>query len=692
ALSIPHATATLSWRSLVQLAPVLSTLIVDQPDVLVERSADGTLSVAGVQIVSRHTHNDTFSNWLLRQQAIVLRGGTLRWHDQRHKAPELALQDIRLAILNDGNEHRFALQAPAEGTVLHGPLDFRARFRNTALRAVGKPTNWTGEAYLSTGPVDLPQLARYIDIPFQVFAGRINNSIWIDFADGRLAAAGGQMTAGDVALRVRATQPKLDVPVANFTWRVNLVEHDFNLQLNDLYAELGQPPLEDGTPIVRTLDVQTLTARYRAPSVQAGQLISIRGDRADLGVLAEFSRALPLPSRLLNELVRFNPHGTVANYVIELERARPEAGEAAAEQRTKGAEPILRYRFKGDLQGISVAAQEPGPGLTKLNHPRAGVPGVENLWGNVDADENHGVLVLDTSRVAITMPGVFDDPRLTFDRLTGHLNWNIKPTAPGEQHASVVVNVTDFHVSNADTAASLTANYTNSGHGRGALDLKADFQRAAVPRIVRYLPTSISEKLRIYLGHGLQAGTSNGATIEVHGNLDKFPYSRDPTAGIFRIVAPFHDAKFDPSPYPPRTLKNGTPNVWPPFDNVNGKFELRENVLRFDVDHAHYKRVALGKVTGKIDDLGTKASSLVITGDGHGPLADMLDYANNSALGGISKHAGEKVSADGPATLALKLTVPRTPKQHIAVEGALGFHNNQLTMSRQPPLSQINGK
>jgi uncharacterized protein (TIGR02099 family) len=694
ALTIPHATATVAWRSLWQFRPILSSLIVDQPDVLVERGADGALSVAGVTMPSRHTGNDTFSTWLLRQQAIVLRGGTLRWRDARHDAPELALQNIRMAILNDGLNHHFALQAPPNGKVLLGPLDFRAQFKHAPLSAVGKPINWTGNAYLSTGPVDLPTLAHYTDFPIEIFAGRIDNAIWIEFAQGRMTSANGDLSGNNVSMRVRPTQPRLDVPVARFAWKLDIAEEgDYTLQLKKLRAEFGQPPLDDGTPLTRTLTFATLTSRFRRASVQHGQLISVTGDRVDLGILAEFSRALPLPPRLLNELVRFNPRGQVANYLIEVQRAKPDSGEAASEHNASGTEPIVQYRFKGDLQGISVAAQEPPPGLTPLGHPRAGLPGVENLWGRVDADETHGSMIIDTNNVAVTMPGVFDDPRLRFDRLQGRGNWKVKPTAPGEQHKAFAITVPELSVANADAIAHVTADYSNPGHGRGSLDLKADFQRAQVSRIVRYLPTSISEKLRIYLGHGLQAGTSRGAVIEVHGDLTKFPYSRDPSAGVFHIVAPFKGGKFDPSPFPPRLMKDGvTPNVWPPLDDIDGTFELKENLLRFDVERARYKRVALARVGGKIDDLGTKASSLVITGDGRGPLADMLDYVNASALGGLSKHVGEKLQAEGPATLALKLTVPRTPKPHIAVEGAVGFQNNRLTMSNVPPLSQLSGK
>jgi uncharacterized protein (TIGR02099 family) len=692
ALTIPRATATVSWRSLWQFHPTLSSLIVDQPDVLVSRSDDGVLSVAGVPVPTRHSGNDTLSTWLVRQQAIVVRGGVLRWRDAMHDAPELALRDIRIAILNDGYDHRLAMQAPADGQVLHGPIDFRTHFRHAPLSAIGKPINWTGQVYVSTGPVDLPTLARYVNFPIETFAGRIDNAIWMDFTDGQMKTANGQLAGTDVALRVRPTQPKLLLPIAHFSWRLDAGQGDYRLQLTDLRAELGQPPLEDGTPLTRTLTFATLNARYRTASQQHGQLISVNGDRVDLGILAEFSRALPLPRRLLNSLVRFNPRGLVANYVIEVERGKPESGEVGSDRHSSGAEPIEHYRFNGDLQGISVAAQEPPPGLTPRNHPRAGIPGIENLWGRVDADETHGTALLDTSNVAITLPGVFDDPRLKLDHLHGRADWTVKPKVPGENHRPFTVKLAGFGVSNAEVAATANADYSNPGHGRGALDLKADFQRAQVARIARYLPTSISEKLRIYLGHGLQAGMSHGATIEVHGDLTKFPYSRDPDAGLFHIVAPFRGGKFDPSPYPPRNMRNGTLNVWPPLDGIDGVFELKQNVLRFDIDRGRYKRVALTGVNGKIDDLGNRGSNLVIQGNGRGPLADMLDYVNGSSLGIMARHQTEKIRAEGPASLALKLTVPRTPKPHIGVEGAVGFLNNRLSVPHVPPLSQLNGR
>jgi len=693
ALSVPHATASVSWRSVVLLEPLLSSIVIEQPDVHLAREDDGTLTIAGVPVATAHTGNATFTTWLMRQEAIVLRGGTLRWRDATRDAPELALSHIRLAILNDGYDHRVALQAPAEGTVLHGPLDFRAHFTHARSSLAGKPLGWTGDAYISTGPVDLPTLARYVDIPIATYAGRIDNAIWAHFANGRILSASGALAGANVSLQVKPTQPVLDVPVANFHWSLGIEPGDYTLKLHDFHAELGQPPLDDGTPLTRTLALTTLDARFRQQSLQQGQLFTVRGDRIDLGILAEFMRALPLPGRVQGALVRFDPRGLVANYELGLERAKPESGEAATEQRSTSVEPVVSYRLKADLQGISVNAQEPGPGLTPRGHPRAGLPGFENLWGRIDADERHGTIRLAPAKAAVTLPGVFDNPRLTFDKLYGAAKWTVAAERePGNRLKAFTVDVSDLGVENADARAKMTAHYTNPGKGRGSLDLVAHFDEARVKAIPRYLPTSISEKTRTYLGHGLQAGRSVGATIEIHGDLTKFPYSRDPDAGQFRIVAPFAGGRFDPSPFPPRKMRNGAPNIWPAFDGIDGIFRLHENKLRFDVDRGHYRNFVLRNVSGRIEELGVKGSDIVIEGTGSGPLADLLDYADNSSIGAMSKHATAKVRAQGPATLALKLTIPRKPMPKVLVSGAIGFENNTLTAANVPPVSSLTGK
>ncbi|HEY4803985.1 MAG TPA: DUF3971 domain-containing protein, partial [Paraburkholderia sp.] len=61
ALDVPHATASVSWRSVVLLEPLLSSIVVEQPDVQLAREDDGTLTVAGVPVPTAHTGNATFT-------------------------------------------------------------------------------------------------------------------------------------------------------------------------------------------------------------------------------------------------------------------------------------------------------------------------------------------------------------------------------------------------------------------------------------------------------------------------------------------------------------------------------------------------------------------------------------------------------------------------------------------------------
>ncbi|SAL75851.1 YhdP family phospholipid transporter [Caballeronia telluris] len=695
-LAVPHASASLSWASVFKLAPALSNLTVDGPDVIVSRATDGTIRVAGVPIPARRTNESAFTTWLLKQEHIVLRDGTLRWRDAQRTAPEIALKRIKLVVLNEGIRHRLALDAPADGDVLHGPLDFRADFRHQPFAAIGAPAHWTGRAYVSTGPVDLPTLARYVKMPFEIYSGQFDNRIWLNFAGGKLQTASGDASGGQIALRVRPTQPRLDLPVAKFGWTIEQNDNEYTLRLSDLRAEFGQPPLDDGTQLTRLLAFRTLTGTYRAASANRGQVFGVSGDRVDVGILAEFARALPLPRKVLTELLLFNPRGLVANYTLRTERAAPKSDEEAEEQRAKGeATPLKSYTVKADLQGISVQAQEPPPGLTVNNHPRAGIPGIENLWGKIDADQSQGSITIDTKIAALTIPGAFDDPRLTFDSLNGRASWTIADApAPGEPRKAFTMRVETLHVKNADAEGEATAYYWNQGHGRGSLDLKAKVARLKVTSLVRYLPTSLSERVRIYLGHALQAGISRGGTIEVHGDLTRFPYAKFPNDGIFRIEAPFTGGKFDPTPFPPRKMRNGLPNIWPGFEGIDGKFQLAQNKLRFDIDRAHYRRVAITKTSGRIEDTGNRESLLLIDGNARGPLADMLQYVDDSSLGLMAKHATRKIRASGDATLALKLGIPRIrlPKPHVDYEGSLTFADNEVAYDTLPPLSHVRGR
>lgn len=702
-LAVPAASATLSWRSLPRLAPVLSSLIVEQPEVFAKRHPNGTYTIAGVQVDPRQHDNSAFLRWLMTQRAIALHGGVLHWTDAQRGLPTLTLRDIHVAIDNRGLIHRLGVQAQPDGRLLRGPLDLRARLRHSPLKPLTEPAGWTGTMFVSSSDMALPELARYTDARLDAQSGTLDVTAWFDFAAGEWSGARGALSGSELRLRMDPTLPRLDVPSIGLDWslqRNDMRNLDYMLNLGNLRAELGgQPPLADGTPITRLLNIGEFNGQFRRATLGRGQLIRISGDTVDLGLLAQFVRTLPLPHHVLNELDRFDPRGTLTNYAIQVERRAPRTREAASVAAVEGGEPIVRYRVKAALEGVSVNAQEPPPGLTPGGHPHVGLPGAENIWGEIDADQNGGHAAIDTPHAAVTIPGAFDNPRLTFNRFAAEATWTAHPLASDAARPAVTVNLSRFIVDNEDVRASATGIYSNPGHGRGKLDMEARFDRLSLPRLARYLPTGVGEHTRAYLDHALTAGTSRNATIAIHGELAEFPYTHDPQAGIFKIVAPFRDGGFDPTPYPPKRMSNGTPQVWPAFDGIDGLFRMDQNVLRFDIQRARYQRVALTQLTGRIDDWGTLNSDLAINGVASGPLADMLDYVNRSSLAVLSDHLGETVQAKGNATLALRLAIARHPdKPHVGVNGSVTLADNTVSfvpgkrLAALPPITQIHGK
>ncbi len=261
-----------------------------------------------------------------------------------------------------------------------------------------------------------------------------------------------------------------------------------------------------------------------------------------------------------------------------------------------------------------------------------------------------------------------------------------------------------MRVKNPDTEAEATATYWNQSSdqssGRGNLDLKAKVDHLNVTSLVRYLPTSLNERVRTYLGHALQADTARHGTIEVHGDLTKFPYSKFSDAGKFSIVAPSTGDRFDPTPFPPRKMMNGTPQIWPGIDGIDGidgTFHLAQNKLGFDIDRGHYR--------GRAREQGDRAHRRsgqsrrqAVDRRPHGSLTDMLHYVDDSSLGIVAKHATRKIDTKGDAALALTLGIPcyrppaPLPPIKTDYKGSLTFGDHEVHCNNLPSLTRLYGR
>jgi len=691
ALTVPHASATLAWRSVLRLTPIFARLEIQDPVVLATRRTDGSIEVAGVQIKASGQHNDKLTHWLFTQGAVLVRGGTLTWRDNARGLPDLTLKNIKLAVFNFSLTHRIGLQADGDGTWLQGPLDFRARFRHGVLADPGSPASWNGRAYLSTGALDLPTLGRYIDLPIQASAGQVGGKLTLSFSKLNINAVEGELNGDALALHVTPSLPEIDSPSLAMHFDLRHDGREYQLAVRDLSMALSDPkPLSDGTPLDRLLSLGQLDAVYQQPTVGHGQAFSLHGDQVDVGLLAEFSRKLPVPRTIEDQLERYDPRGVLRNYTVKWERAAPATAADVAEAEVSRSVPIVSYQIDADLDSIGIAPQTPSPGLTPLGHPHVGQPGFENLSGHIDATEKGGTLALASQSASVTIEGLFDQPKIDLDTLSGHLDWALGKN--GEQR-TVKLHTDDLALSNADATVRTRMSYAKTDSGPGSLDLLANFSHMEVAAVPRYLPSSLSPKLRAYLEHALRGGTSTDASVEVSGLLKNFPFDHPSRPGVFHIVAPFQDGIFDATPVPAPLMSDGRPQQWPSVDGIAGRFEINREKLGFTINQAHYQQFNLTHVEGRIANLSTHDDDLIIEGQGAGPMPDLLAFVNASPIALASGHITEKLSGRGETGLALKLSLSRDErKEHTDVTGLLDLRNDTLSYGDLPPLTGLQGK
>src|SRR5436190_7451724 len=108
ALVLPSVENILSWRSLAHGRLRLHALRIEGPRLAVRRDRAGALYVAGIKL-SPASGESGFSDWLLAQEAIEVRGAEIEWRDEKRAAPPLTLTAINLRVQNEGERHAVGL-------------------------------------------------------------------------------------------------------------------------------------------------------------------------------------------------------------------------------------------------------------------------------------------------------------------------------------------------------------------------------------------------------------------------------------------------------------------------------------------------------------------------------------------------------------------------------------------------------
>jgi len=679
-LSAGSLNGKLSWQSVPSLALQFASLTADRTDVLIRRTTEGKLLVAGVPVETRKTaaQDDPFLHWLLSQGRVELVSGNLRWLDEKAHLPQLDVADIHFTAERHGTVHAVRLEARSAALVPR-PLVFQADLHHDYLHDAGDWQHWTGQASWALNQLQLPVVQRYLAIFSNVDSGVFSTDGTVDFRDGHLTRSQMRLRASGVDLQLAGAPERLKLANAQ-ALLLHKSDRAGNHQLT-IDTLLWQAEPQAGPPSAADASwregMRKVTIDWTRDS--SGQLrkFALRAPTFDLNTLRALATSMPLDTAVLRQLRALQPAGHIDNLDVKWSRDR-----ASLLSRSPGAQ---HYSVQGTLRNVSMNGQPAVPATDANGVPHTGIPGFSQLSGTFNFDDKQGVARVESSGAALIFPGVFEDPRVPFDTLQGEVRWT-------HEGGKLVVRTEGIRFANMDTAGTVRGTWRQGGDSTaGMADISGELERAQASRVPRYMPLTLPAT-RHYLSGALVGGEAHDVTFLVKGDLTHFPFHPPfAKAGDFRVEVPVRNVSYQIAPFEQGPNGgSGTENAgtaWPDFTDIEGRVMFERGSMSFMAKHANVNGihgVTLRDVTGHIDDFGDHGH-LLVDGSASGPVQGFLRYVATTPVKGWTANVTENSRAPGNGELKLKLDLPLNHAAGSKVNGEFRFPGNDISLFPELP-------
>jgi len=700
-LQLPEVDTTISWRSLIFFEPRLSALTVRAPRVVVRRTSQNALTVAGIDVdLAAQSEGDPgIIDWLLKQRLVQISGGELEWQDDWRKLPSVRLRNVNIRLQNNGSHHRFGMTAEPPPS-LAAPIDVRSEFTGSDVRKI---SDWDGLAYLRADYANLQELTRYVPVPIEFSRGEGGLQAWFEFDDGQPIAVTTDLLVKNARLRLPSSETHSPIganaPAKALTnpaaagGAAALQSMLEPLDLATLSGRLSWRSKSMGTStrgsdkVARTQqrwsvrDVNAVTqSGLRAPLVSGEVLLDFEGDQVgggsvklsalDLAGAVALVRSLPLSAEVANKVAALQPRGMVQN--LDVKWSDKGAGRSGD-----------RYEVDGSVELSGVAWKE-----------AAGVPGVSGLSAQIKGSNRGGEIRLGAATspapgdrkdarenkeavAAIDFGSHFEAP-LAFTTLRGNIDWKRSVGADGVPVTTLDTAGIDFE--NADAAGKFIGSWQSDKLGPGVANITGTLRRASTTAIYRYLPTSTSSHTRNWLRQAVLGGEAQDAKFILKGPLWHFPFRND-EHGVFEVDSQVTGGILDYA------------DNWPRAENINTRLKFRGARMDALVAGATIAAVPISATEVKIADMGANSPLLEIRGGAAGPLDAFLRWSVASPVNGWLDGFLQTARGTGPARLTLALSMPLDTPDKTKVQGELQFTGNRVDLGGDiPPLDNVNGR
>jgi uncharacterized protein (TIGR02099 family) len=622
ALYLPDLKALLAWRSLLVLEPRFRLIELQGLDLGMRRASDGHWYVGGIPI-NPAAPDSRFTNWLLRQGKVHASGVKLTWLDEIRHAPPLMLTDVEFTLTNILNTHRLQLHATPPATLAR-PLTIDAKL---TAGNVEDSTTWRGIIETEVAGVSFPQLAVWLEVPYQPRQGWGALHVRFEVARGALAsvAAGLDLRSIEASLGDALPPLRLAQVRGKAVWRreadTQYVTFE-NLQVARPGSALGKP--------------------FNAGLSWNATEHEITAQALTLGGWESVLPSLPMDPALRTRLQSLQPQGRFDD---------------------------LRFRWSGAqpaLDNFSVAARFTGLGVAAAGEQ----PGLANFNGRVEGDARSGMFEIDSKQMTMDLPALFREPVIAFDALHARGRW--KKTARGR-----LLMLDEATFSNHDAAGSAKGQYELIAGQRGVIDLNLGLTRAEGSAVYRYLPKHVGDKTVNWVKESVVSGQSGDVKLVLKGDLSNFPFEQG--NGVFRVEALVKNGIIDYVP------------GWPRIEGIEAHLLFLGRMMEVTSNQGQIYGVSLSPVKVVIPDLLHHDEQLLVEGVANGAIQDFFRFAKDSPVREHLRGITDPLVGSGPMRLTLKLQVPLRHSHDATIAGSLSFVGDTLRTANLPPLEQVRG-
>jgi uncharacterized protein (TIGR02099 family) len=306
--------------------------------------------------------------------------------------------------------------------------------------------------------------------------------------------------------------------------------------------------------------------------------------------------------------------------------------------------------------------------------PWHGIPGADNLAAGFRADQDHGVLALETGQSALDFDGLFREP-LVLEKLQGQVEWLRLEEGWRIQSHELVAENADLK-----TRTRIKMDLPSDPEASPFLDLQTDFIQGEVSSAYLYLPVAIMpEGVVGWLDRSLVSGRVTSGSCVVRGHLRDFPYEKN-QAGRFEVLFGTEDLVLDYWP------------GWPRIERSAAEIRFLNNSFDAWIYSGELLNSELQRAHGRIRDLAG-ASPFELEGVVSGPFADELRLLRETPLAEDFAQMVTDMRGEGRARLAVDFAIPlKSTGPRFRIDGRLGFRDSTLHLDDwQLPLTKIRG-